>query len=55
MASSSQQPSGSFNEFLRGMRQPGSLPWKAQRFVANMMIRIRRRSDCCGNYGEPGC
>jgi len=23
--------------------------------VRNNWIKIRTRSDCCGNYGEPGC
>jgi hypothetical protein len=46
---------GTFGAFLRNFRQPGSLGWKAERYAANMLIRIRRRSDCCGNDGEPGC
>jgi hypothetical protein len=23
--------------------------------LRNTLIKIRTRSDCCGNYGEPGC
>ena len=28
---------------------------KIQRIFANNWIKIRTRSSCCGNYGEPGC
>ncbi len=40
---------------LRNLRQPGPLSWKVERWTANMLARVRRRSDCCGNAGEPGC
>jgi hypothetical protein len=40
---------------LDNLRQPGPLRWKAQRWLANMIIRVRTRSNCCGNDGEPGC
>ena len=46
---------GSLGQFLHNLRQPGSISWKAQRYVDNMLTRLRRRSDCCGNSGEPGC
>jgi hypothetical protein len=45
----------SFATWRRNFRQPGSVTWKAQRWAANMLNRVRRRSDCCGNDGEPGC
>ena len=28
---------------------------KVQRVFANNWIKIRTRSNCCGNKGEPGC
>jgi len=28
---------------------------KVQRIFANNWTKIRTRSSCCGNYGEPGC
>ncbi len=28
---------------------------KLQRIFVNNWIKIRTRSSCCGNYGEPGC
>ena len=28
---------------------------KVQRIFANNWTKIRTRSNCCGNYGEPGC
>jgi hypothetical protein len=48
-------PRGTYSQAQLNMRQPGSRWWKAQRIAVNMLIRIRRRSDCCGNDGEPGC
>jgi hypothetical protein len=49
------QPGQSFGAFVRNFRQRGSLSWKIERYAANMLLRIRRRSNCCGNDGEPGC
>ena len=23
--------------------------------LSNNLIKIRKRQNCCGNYGEPGC
>jgi hypothetical protein len=40
---------------LRNLFGPGSARWKAQRWLANLATRIRRRSGCCGHPGEPGC
>ena len=40
---------------MRNLRQPGSWSWKVERLAVNIGLRVRRRSDCCGNYGEPGC
>ncbi len=34
---------------------PMPLGRKVQRIFANNWIKIRTRSNCCGNYGEPGC
>ena len=34
---------------------PMPLGRKVQRIFANNWIKIRTRSSCCGNYGEPGC
>jgi hypothetical protein len=46
---------GDFRSFLRNFRQDRPLAWKVRRYVANMLIRTRRGSTCCGNDGEPGC
>jgi hypothetical protein len=37
------------------LTQPGPLGWKLRRIVANTTIKVRRRQQCCGNHGEPGC
>jgi len=28
---------------------------KLRMTVQNNMTKIRKRQDCCGNYGQPGC
>ena len=30
-------------------------PAKVRLALANSWRKVRTRSDCCGNYGEPGC
>ena len=30
-------------------------PTKIRLALANSWRQVRTRSDCCGNYGEPGC
>jgi hypothetical protein len=30
-------------------------PTKARLALANNWRKVRTRSDCCGNYGQPGC
>jgi hypothetical protein len=32
-----------------------SVPTKVRLALANSWRKVRTRSDCCGNYGEPGC
>jgi len=32
-----------------------SLQEKVRLAVKNNLIKIKNRSDCCGNHGEPGC
>jgi hypothetical protein len=52
---SPEPPRPSPNVALANLRQPGRLSWKVERWLANMFIRVRTRSDCCGTDGEPGC
>ncbi len=28
---------------------------RARKIAGNIMKKIRQRSACCGNYGDPGC
>jgi hypothetical protein len=28
---------------------------KLRMAAANTLIKLRKRQECCGNYGEPGC
>ncbi len=37
------------------LRGPMPLPQKVARLVANNWKKVRTRSDCCGNHGQPGC
>jgi hypothetical protein len=30
-------------------------PTKVRLGLANSSRKVRTRSDCCGNYGQPGC
>jgi hypothetical protein len=30
-------------------------PTKVRLALANSWRKVRTRSDCCGNYGQPGC
>lgn len=46
---------GTPQEALDNLRQPMPLRRKVRLIVRNNWIKLRTRSDCCGNYGEPGC
>jgi hypothetical protein len=46
---------GTARETLENLRQPMPLRRKLYLFLRNNWLKIRTRSDCCGNYGEPGC
>jgi hypothetical protein len=40
---------------MDNLRQPMPLGRKLELIVRNNWLKIQTRSDCCGNYGEPGC
>ncbi|MBN1219381.1 MAG: hypothetical protein JXM69_10665 [Anaerolineae bacterium] len=46
---------GTPREVLENLRRPMPLRRKVKLFLRNNWLKIRTRSDCCGNYGEPGC
>jgi hypothetical protein len=46
---------GTPSEALENLRQPMPLRRKLHLFLRNNWLKIRTRSDCCGNHGEPGC
>jgi hypothetical protein len=50
-----QQRRGTPRETLKNLRQPIPLRRKLYLVLRNNWIKIRTRSNCCGNYGEPGC
>lgn len=45
----------SASDTLQNLRQPMPLGRKIRLFVRNNWIKVRTRSPCCGNLGEPGC
>lgn len=46
---------GTVSESLENLRQPLPLRVKARLFARNNWHKLKTRSDCCGNHGEPGC
>ncbi len=28
---------------------------RVRKIVSNVLIKVRKRQACCGNYGDPGC
>lgn len=46
---------GTLPESLVNLRQPMPLKQKLYLVFRNNWIKIRTRSSCCGNHGEPGC
>jgi hypothetical protein len=50
-----EQQRGSFQETLENLRQPMPIGRKLYLFLRNNWIKVRTRSTCCGNHGEPGC
>ena len=45
----------SLGDVLRNLRHARN-PWVAlQGMASNTKIKIQRRDNCCGNYGDPGC
>ena len=50
-----EQRRGTAAETLQNLRQPMPLRRKIRLALRNYWRRIETRSDCCGNYGEPGC
>jgi hypothetical protein len=51
----SDKPRGTPSEALQNMQQPMPLGRKVRLALRNTLRKIETRSDCCGNYGEPGC
>ncbi|MFH1652307.1 MAG: hypothetical protein ABID87_09455 [Chloroflexota bacterium] len=41
--------------FLTNLSAP--MPWRRKIYLLfrNNLIKIRKRQDCCGHPGEPGC
>jgi len=46
---------GDWNDIVANLGQPMSLGRKLYLIGRNNWIKIRRRSTCCGNHGQPGC
>jgi hypothetical protein len=50
----SEQRRGTASEATENLRQSMPLGRKARLVLRNTWIKVRTRSDCCGNYDEPG-
>ncbi len=46
---------GTPQESLENLRQPMPLRRKLRLVLRNNWTKLRTRSSCCGNHGEPGC
>jgi hypothetical protein len=42
-------------QFWTNMNAPMPWPRKLYLLARNLSLRAVRRSNCCGNHGEPGC
>jgi hypothetical protein len=51
----SEKRRGTARESLDNLRQAMPLRRKLHLYVRNNWTKIRTRSSCCGNHGEPGC
>lgn len=51
----SSQKRGTLRETVDNLRQQVPLRRKVFLLLRNNWIKIRNRSSCCGNAGEPGC
>jgi hypothetical protein len=41
--------------FANWTTSEGSIATKMGQAVRNNVTKVRRRSNCCGNHGQPGC
>ncbi len=41
--------------FLTNLSAPMPLHRKIYLVFRNSFIKLRKRQNCCGHYGEPGC
>jgi hypothetical protein len=55
MCSEKGQGGPSPSEGLENLRKPMPLDRKIKLIFRNNWIKLRTQSECCGNYGEPGC
>jgi hypothetical protein len=46
---------GTVSQTVQNLRQPMPLTRKIRLVLRNNWRKARTLSDCCGNYGEPGC
>jgi len=47
---------GTLREIIDNWREhEGAFTHRLHLTMRNTWIKIRTRSDCCGNFGEPGC
>jgi hypothetical protein len=45
----------SLGDVLRNLRGAGNPLTAVRGMASNTLLKIQRRDNCCGNYGDPGC
>jgi hypothetical protein len=49
------EPQPSLSVVWANLRQPMPISRKLRLIAQNYAIRFRKRQDCCGHPGQPGC
>ena len=49
------KPAPSFGDVIGNLRGADSPADAVRGLLSNAWIKLRRRDNCCGNYGDPGC
>lgn len=49
------KPTPSIGDTIANLRSADSPLHALRGFFGNAWIKMRKRDNCCGNYGDPGC
>ncbi len=51
----SDHPTPSLGDVIANLRGADNPLEAARGFARNAWLKVQRRDNCCGNYGDPGC